>query len=169
MTPRLVLTAAHCIFKSERELIPKENLKVIYGLDDLANLHPDFFFIPKIIRKVKEVKVHPDYEHPKAYSDLMLIEVDEVVPFSPTIYPVCLPSDKTPTKDHLDKQFVTTVGYGPEDEGYTTMTQISQKIRSFGFCKKKLKGKGANKEQKKQLKKTLPRGFMDTLLCSQNR
>ncbi len=165
-----MLTAAHCRGFSKDEWIPIENLKVVYGLDDLAKLNVSF--IPKTIRSITKMNVHPNYKY-RAYSDVMLIEVDEKVTFTDAIYPVCLPSEKRLDKNHLFQQFVTTVGFGPENPGNDTqMKQISQKIRSFGFCKSKFRWKKLTDDEdtkiRGQMKKTLPAGFRDGLICSQN-
>ena len=94
LTPKLVLSAGHCFAENSNDHIPKEKLKVAFGLDDLKNL--DLAFIPKTIRKIKEVRFHPNYQWPAAYYDVAVVEVDSKVEFSGTIYPLCLPDEPNP-------------------------------------------------------------------------
>ena len=127
--------------------------------------------VPKAIRKIKKIEVHPKYVWKKAYWDIMLIEVEEEVSFNDYIFPVCIPDEEILDKDHLDKQGLTIVGFGPENKNSTTMNQISQRVRSNDFCDMKYNPERANirKRNKRLLLKELPDGFKDTLICAQNR
>ena len=91
IAPKLVLSAGHCFAENSDNFIPKEKLRIVFGIDDLNTL--DLPFIPKTIRNIKTVTAHPDYLWPKAYSDVVIAEVDEEVKFSATIYPLCLPDE----------------------------------------------------------------------------
>ena len=97
IAPKRLLTAGHCFAKNSDNYIPKEQLRVVFGIHDLNML--DLSFVNKTIRNIKRVIVHPDYSWQEAYSDLVILEVDKKVTFSETIFPVCLPdyenNDKT--------------------------------------------------------------------------
>ena len=166
VAPRLVLSAAHCFAETSENYIQKENLQIVLGLSDLNMLN--LSFVPKTIRKIQAVKVHPSYSWQEAYSDLVILVLNETVTFSSTIYPVCLPDKEVQDKNSLVKQSVTIVGFGPKDENSKTMRQISQKIRSFRYCDRRYKPENADIKYRPLLKKVLPKGFDDTLICGQN-
>lgn len=65
-------------------------------------------------------------------------------------------------EDYYKREKATVVGFGPSDDSSTTMQQISQRIRPFKYCERKI-------NSNKKLKKYLPDGFNNTLLCTQNR
>ena len=169
ITPSLILTAGHCFAENNpsNDEFPKEKLKIAYGLDDLKNL--DLNFIPKTFRNIKEVRFHPKYQWPAAYSDVVLVEVDREVTFSSRIWPVCLPDRPNSDKDHFDKHSGTIVGFGPKDDNSKTMKQLSQKIRSFAYCSRRYNPETADLKVRSLLLAELPNGFDDTLICAQTR
>ena len=89
LAPKLILTAAHCFAKESDNYIPKEKLRIVYGLENLKSLN--YEYIPKEIRKIKEVLTHPLYQWQRAYSDIVILKVHKSITFSTTIYPVCIP------------------------------------------------------------------------------
>ena len=167
IAPKRLLTAAHCFAESSDNYIPKEQLKVVFGLHDLNMLNLPF--VTKTIRNITEVKVHPDYKWQEAYADIVIVEVDEKVSFSEVIYPVCLPDKQNANKNHLKEKSVTMVGFGPEDETSKNLRKISQTIRSWFYCNRRYKPKNADIKFRPLLSKELPKGFDETLICAQNK
>ena len=100
------------------------------------------------------------------YLDVALVEVKEELVFNQTILPVCLPSKENSNVDYYKREKVTIVGFGPPDGNSRTMQQISQRIRPYRYCKRKIEN--AQGKLKQQLGKSLPNGFENTLLCAQN-
>ena len=166
IAPKRLLTAGHCFANNSDNYIPKERLRVVFGIHDLNML--DLSFVNKTIRNIKRVIVHPDYSWQEAYSDLVILEVDKKVTFSETIFPVCLPDYENSDKNHLVRESVTVVGFGPKNEESKTMRQISQKIRSFDFCNERYNPENADIQLRPLIRKELPSGFDDTLTCAQN-
>ena len=97
ITRKLILTAGHCFSQGSP---PKENLKIVYGINDLADL--DISFKPKEIRTIKKVTLHENFVSPRAYSDIALVEVNKRVTFSQEIFPVCLPNKEYSNKSDLN-------------------------------------------------------------------
>ena len=141
-------------------------MKIVLGLDNLANLNVSF--VPKVIRNIKEVKVHPKYQWKRAYSDVVILKMDKKVTFSETIYPVCLPDTENSNKNHLFKQSATIVGFGPKDNKSKKMRQINQRIRSHNYCNRRYKPENADIKLRSLIRKVLPDGLDDTLICAQN-
>ena len=164
IAPRLILTAGHCFAQNSDNYIPKDKLRIAYGTDDLGNP-----FIPKTIRKIKDVKVHPSYKWQEAYSDIVIVVVDKKITFSEVIYPVCLPDKENPNKNHLMRSSVTIVGFGPKDEKSKSLRQISQTVRSFNYCNGRYKPENNDIKSRPLLMKTLPNGFDETLICATNK
>ncbi|KAE8578233.1 hypothetical protein XENTR_v10023410 [Xenopus tropicalis] len=59
----------------------------VYQLSDLDNA---------VLRGVKNITVHPDYMYEGSSGDIALIELEEPIVFTPSIQPVCLPSQDVP-------------------------------------------------------------------------
>ncbi|KAM4820101.1 serine protease 27 [Thomomys bottae] len=82
LTPRWVLTAAHC-FSNTSETSP---YSVLLGARQL--LQPG----PQAVRaRVRRVESHPRYQGMASSADVALVELQEPVTFSSYILPVCVP------------------------------------------------------------------------------
>jgi hypothetical protein len=163
LTRRHILSAAHCFFQ-------KKNLnryRIAFGVHDLTTL--DFQYIPSIIRTIKDVKFPPNYQFPRAYSDVALIVVKKRVDFSDTIHPVCLPDYESYEENPFYKNSVTIVGFGSEPgDNQKNMRQHNQEIRAFNFCNERYSVSYAGPEHKSLLKRIFPTGFDRTLTCASN-
>ena len=80
-----------------------------------------------------------------------------------------IPGKENSDKNHLKKDFVTVVGFGPGDDDSKSMRQISQKVRSYDFCKRKYKPENVSRKLRTLLLKIFPNGFDSTLICAQNK
>ena len=86
---RYVLSASHCFTNKSESYIPVEDLLVVLSVFDIRRALNPFF--QSVHRKIKKVKFHPDYDYPKAYSDISLIELNETVPLRDSLSTICLP------------------------------------------------------------------------------
>ncbi|KAJ2949427.1 hypothetical protein O0L34_g15343 [Tuta absoluta] len=89
ISPRFVLTAAHCSKASNRDseiadVIPKI---IRFGDKSIDDGHNDY--IP-VIRNISKIIVHPDYKSPKKYNDIALMELHKDLEFRRNIQPACL-------------------------------------------------------------------------------
>ena len=82
-----------------------ENITLAFGIDNLKDLKiPPLIKAKKIeIRKVKNISPHPLYQFPKAYNDILIVEIDQPVPFHETIYPLCLPDEPNSDPDFYNR------------------------------------------------------------------
>ena len=67
--------------------------------------------------KIKSVHIQEKYsaETRSPYYDIAIVEVDRI-PFSTkygNIWPVCIPEKTNPDRNHLSRQGITVIGYGP--------------------------------------------------------
>ncbi|KAI5643890.1 trypsin domain-containing protein [Phthorimaea operculella] len=90
ISPKFVLTAAHCSKASDRDseiedVIPKIIRFGATVIDE--RLH--FDSVP-VMRNISKIIVHPDYKSPKKYNDIALMELHEDVEFGRNIQPACL-------------------------------------------------------------------------------
>ena len=161
------MSAAHCFAENSEDYIPKEKLRIVYGLHDLKLLEESF--VEKTIRNIDEVIVHPRYKYPEAYADVVILKVDKTVKFSDVIYPVCLPDKQNKNKNHLNEKSVSVVGFGPSEDGSNILRKISQTVRSYSYCNGRHKPKNVDIKLRPLLSKELPNGFDGTLICSQNK
>ena len=170
LTPTLVLTAGHCSDGRSESYKPIENLTLVFGIDNLNHLN-----IPQLIkakgieiRKIKKAIHYPKYNHPAAYNDILLFEIDGEVPLHQTIYPICLPNTPNSDPNHLNRESGTIVGFGPKDDGSKTMNQLAQKVRSQTWCILKYRPSNADIDYRDLLLKEFPDSFGNSLLCAQN-
>ena len=68
LTRKLILSAGHCFAENSDNYVPKEELKIVFGVHDLAML--DIPNIQWTIRNIKSVRFHRNYQSPKAYSGM---------------------------------------------------------------------------------------------------
>ena len=82
-----------------------ENITLAFGITDLNDLKkPQLIKGKRIeIRTIKNVTPHPLYQFPKAYNDVLIVEIDQPVPFHKTIYPLCLPDEPNSDPDFYNR------------------------------------------------------------------
>ena len=171
LTPTLVLTAGHCHDGKSSKYKPLENLTLAFGIDNLNHLK-----IPPLIkakgietRKIKRAIHYPKYNHPEAYSDILLFEIDGEVPLSGTIHPICIPDTPNPDPNHLNMNSGIVVGFGPKPfDDLKTMNQIAQKVRSHTWCKRRYLPSNADINFRDLIIEELPNSFDYSLFCAQN-
>ena len=63
----------------------------------------------------------------------------------------------------------TIVGFGPKNDGSKKMSQLSQKVRSHGWCDVRYNASNADLDYRPLLKKELPDSFDNSLMCAMNK
>ncbi|PSN32730.1 Serine proteinase stubble [Blattella germanica] len=83
---RWVITAAHCMCSGPVEL-PVEHIRVTVGEHDLAKRETP---LAKEVR-IRRLVLHPDYRCERFNHDIALLELDDEVGWSESVWPACLP------------------------------------------------------------------------------
>ena len=63
----------------------------------------------------------------------------------------------------------TIVGFGPKNDGSKKMSQLSQKVRSHGWCDVRYNASNADLDYRPLLMKELPDSFDNSLMCAMNK
>ena len=63
----------------------------------------------------------------------------------------------------------TIVGFGPKNVGSKKMSQLSQKVRSHGWCDVRYNASNADLDYRPLLMKELPDSFDNSLMCAMNK
>ena len=84
ITKNLVMTAAHCVFNSAKEL--NKDISVLMGHSDISST-----LIKK--EKVQSILVHPQHHIKKYYNDVALLRLSKDLEFDNTIQSIALSND----------------------------------------------------------------------------
>lgn len=107
ISPKAVVTAAHCVVNDKLQLLNKENFELLFGAVDLKTLSGN-----EALRDVEEIIKHPNFENnPIPKEDIALLIIKGNLQFSDTINHICLPASYTPIMNHLDTRFFI-LGFG---------------------------------------------------------
>ena len=115
LTPRVIITANHCIFKKPEY--------VRAGVTRIDQANPQD-------RKIREHRTHPDHNNKDWYFDLALVFVTEELNFNARVSALCLPSESSSHPG--DGMGVLVQGWGEDllgDSGLK-VTQSKVNIRS---------------------------------------
>ena len=85
ITKNLVMTAAHCVFNSKKEL--NKEISVLMGHSDISS-----YLIKK--ERVQSILVHPQHGINKYYNDVALLRLSKDLEFDNTVQPVALSNDE---------------------------------------------------------------------------
>ncbi|KAJ1847850.1 hypothetical protein LPJ73_004143 [Coemansia sp. RSA 2703] len=104
LSPKHILTAAHCITNDATVVVPPQNVTVYYNSPDRDD---------QILTKVTKVIPQPDYTNGQvdARLDIAILEIDEI-PLSDTARRAPIYSG-----DIVDNQAMLTLGWGKTDSG----------------------------------------------------
>ena len=82
ITKNLVMTAAHCLFNSKRELV--QEISIIMGHSDISSA---------LIKKegVESILIHPQNGNKKYYNDVALLRLSNDLEFDYSVQPIGLP------------------------------------------------------------------------------
>ena len=117
MSPKFVLTAAHC-FYSEYGLVSEKNMALIVGASQPTNqtaLAIDKKRRLSQSKKIKKVFIHPSFNKStvSAMYDLALVEIQGSFTFKKSIWPICIPDEERPREHHFSKGY-QIVGFGTD-------------------------------------------------------
>ena len=122
ITNKLILTAAHCFFASERF----QPTHVRVGANNIESIWAED-------RNISDVKIHPDYDSDSLafYYDIAIITVDEGFKFSLRVSPICMPDTSS---IHPGSGIgISVQGWGVTEKGNgKEVSQASVNIRSKG-------------------------------------
>ena len=82
ITKNLVMTAAHCVFNSKKEL--NKEISVLMGHSDISS-----YLIKK--ERVQSILVHPQHGINKYYNDVALLRLSKDLEFDKSVQPIGLP------------------------------------------------------------------------------
>ena len=82
ITKNLVMTAAHCLFNSKRELV--QEISILMGHSDVSS---------PLIKKQKgeSILIHPEFGNKKYYNDVALLKLSKDLEFDHSVQPIGLP------------------------------------------------------------------------------
>lgn len=134
ISPRFVLTAAHCRSRSGT---------VIFGAHNLTK--PDSQETTRVRHRFNKFISHPQYNPRTLHNDIAVIELDEPVKFTDVIRPVSLPS-YSDAKVNLTGKPVTMIGWGRPSmssrAGSPVLRQATTPIISNYECRQIHNGQG---------------------------
>ena len=84
ITKNLVMTAAHCIFNSKKEL--NQEISILMGHSDISSA---------LIKKesIESVLVHPQNDNKQYYNDVALLRLTKDLEFDNSVQPIALPNN----------------------------------------------------------------------------
>ena len=84
ITKNLVMTAAHCLFNSKKELV--QEISILMGHSDVSSA---------LIKKqtVESILIHPEHGNKKYYNDVALLRLSKDLEFDNSVQPIGLPKD----------------------------------------------------------------------------
>ncbi|CAL8091097.1 unnamed protein product [Orchesella dallaii] len=146
---RYILTAAHCT----QEINPDDYEPRIIRLAETDAVCDETYNCSSPIDiKIEKIIPHPNYSKKDKSNDIALIRVDEDIPFSVFIKPVCLPfvedyglspedvDPKLSKYEDTDKKEAMVAGWGKtrwtNREGSSTLLQVNLPILSQKQCQK---------------------------------
>ncbi|KAI1285806.1 Transmembrane protease serine 6 [Halotydeus destructor] len=132
---RWVMTAAHCLFQQQASAY-----QVVMGVNDLSAISQG-----SVHRATRHI-LHPQYtSSPDYQNDIALIELDENVQFTDTVWPACLPTmDSTRNYGQLQiSGWGKLYSQGPQPRKLmeTTVTQRTQQ-----YCSRRYGSKYTSKQ-----------------------
>ena len=163
------LFSGHC-FTDEDSNNPRwERITVAFGVDDITEIDDTFLSTFKIQkRKIKDVLFHSRYNYPRAYSDIVLVELRKRVTLSDNVYPICITDQKVLSSRSVAGATATMIGYGPHTKNSTTLNIFWSTIKTKGFCAHKYNPYNVNSDEfRRKISATLPKKFKDSgLICT---
>jgi len=159
VSPKFVLTAASC-FIDEKTKQPNDmnDYSVVVGTNDPTNVTEG------IERRISRVIIHPQYEYPKAYFDMAILEMEgPELEWTMNIYPVCLPQEIPDDLDKWDGRLIDIAGFGSE-QGKTELDAEGMQGYSFRHCARlhNVTNDDLTPPYKAKSKVSMPNGFEHT-------
>ena len=176
MDEKTILTAAHCFLGDNPE--DQSKMEIIVGANQPTNeekLKKRRKFVAR--KKIKSVKIHPDYNSVlfSAKYDLALVTIKGRFRFIDTIWPICIPEEVRQREYHFGKGY-RLVGYGkdinnPEScDNFECLKEDSLNALPTEYCSAKYGQilKTPFHPFHDLIKKALPKNFdeEDSLICA---
>ena len=157
LTKKVILSAAHCFFVSER-LKPSH---VLVGANNLESVYVE-------LRDIFDVKIHPDYDsvNKAYYFDISLITMDIELKFDSRKSPICLPI--TPFLHPGKGRGISVQGWGKTERGRgKEVSQVNVNVRTMLECDSKIKIFGESEESgQSKIDRWIPRLTTNVLFCA---
>ena len=92
VSKNLVITAAHCLFNSKKELV--QEISILMGHSDISSA---------VIKKqrVESILIHPENGNKKYYNDVALLRLSQDLEFDNSVQPIGLPKNGITGDLHL--------------------------------------------------------------------
>uniref|UniRef100_A0A1B6D4S4 Peptidase S1 domain-containing protein n=1 Tax=Clastoptera arizonana TaxID=38151 RepID=A0A1B6D4S4_9HEMI len=116
-----VLSAAHCFYKNNKKVHPK-NVEVAAGINDYLVIRGP----TKQESAVKEIIIHPGYwsSHRLSKYDIALLKLQEPFQFDVSVFFIELDGEGWPIKDGPELRSCTTSGFGAIKTGLKRNTKL---------------------------------------------
>lgn len=140
-----ILTAAHCL----ADFGPKDVARMSVMLGSTSS-RKDY---TSIVRRVRSVTRHKDFNKIKLYNDVALLTLEAPVDYTDDIGPVCLAADREETRTGDD---AVVLGWGSLYDGgprATNLQKVVLTIKDQGDCRRNFGSKA-------------PGGIVDHMLCA---
>ena len=167
------MTAGHCFAEDNPNNwnIEIEDFTLAFGVDDIADLEDaiKLQFLPIQTRKITKKSLHPykTYNYPRAYNDVLVIEVSPKVDLGPQTWPLCLPDAPNTNANHLMGDFAELIGYGPETDDSTDLNLITKRIEDRLTCDFLYNPDNVGFDKRDRVLADLPNDFNDTsVICA---
>ena len=163
LSPMMILTAAHCV---TGESFKRDQYKILAGVSDLQELGGQ-------TKSISKVDFHSKWrargEH-VIYFDVALIYLETKLTFSPTVQPICLPTQTNPVlPESMVGDAVTTVGWGRDnkDDFGKNITAVDVTIRASDECNYKYNNTNRRRDRL-AVKVQLPSLLIRSQYCADN-
>lgn len=127
ISPTMVLSAAHCAQTDHGVKFDLTSMRVSAGIVHLDDYLFSNFASGLVIREVAETIVYPDYSYPQ--HDIALFRLNESMPFSSSVRPVCLPHGE---ETKYDTKCIA-MGWGVSDTLNQQITYHLQQVGLYNF------------------------------------
>ena len=173
---KTILTAAHCFLGEYQE--DQSKMEIIVGANQPTNEDNLEKRRRQVSRKkIKSVKIHPDYDRVlfSAKYDLALVTIKGRFQFKNTIWPICIPEEVRPRTYHYEKGY-RLVAYGKDINNpelcndFECLKEDRLDVQKTVYCSS-IYGQILNFPSDpfhEIIKKTLPKNFdeEDSLICA---
>ena len=171
-----IVTAAHCEKQARNRLGGDfANITLVMGMSDPSEGDELIKRKRGIKRKVVRFLPHEQYDNVTAYFDIALIEVDESIPFTENIWPICLGKQSiTDIDGHIGDKPLAVVGYGPLRSDVKVLDNPKPLLRDLkvtGFkvrtCQNKYSSVSTDDSRYKAIEESLPQKFENpSIFCA---